>query len=644
MINLGKIQPHKDAIINGDIIKSKSQYPSAGFLYKIKMKNVKYRLYVQAKLLKGNKAFIYCETEKERLIPRSYIIRDNSLFEIDFEGRDEIVNCGILFWSSNVEYSLRLIRFEIEDMSNIKNSPKVPIVKKPILIHTVPPSGKKPPIIPPIKNTISIQTKQLTSPRRSIISNSKFAYISNLEKLDVSLTMLVQKYIVKYISNDFDIVDIREMKDLNKYKSVILDHISIHRGIHKFDEEKLNEILKILETFNGDIYYMGHDEHNWSFNFVKGAETCRMTSEKSNKGLYPLESEYTVYPYLFEFFKRYNISYYISMCDSPELKYIYNANKKYKIIKDFYVLPHHIDIDIFKPLKVDKDIDILIYGWTDKSAYYFRWRMTELIKKMSIKVQIIPRYCKYNQNYCEEGLCKWINRSWLVLGCTDNFNLLERKFLEISASNSVILGNMNQTGMDIWKNRYIHVDNNMSDNEIIDIIKNTLHDKQNLYRIMNSCSDIIKEYSFNKYSNRLLDIVNGSYITYHPNIIKTEDILRFGYNTKSNYEADIYVTGVDANMVNRAGSLLKKYIICKNHFLHNGCAKCQKIPNRHIVEHISNGDSDKWNCWRRLAYNKYIVVIGDMKIDESTYYHVEYISDSQIDNLIDIVSKMPNMI
>src|SRR3989338_2108349 len=77
MIQLGNYNTHKQAVVttNNQIlnVNSLSLHPSSGYYYKINLAKNVYNLYVEAKLIEGDKAFIYCENQQKYLIPRIYI-------------------------------------------------------------------------------------------------------------------------------------------------------------------------------------------------------------------------------------------------------------------------------------------------------------------------------------------------------------------------------------------------------------------------------------------------------------------------------------------------------------------------------------------------------------------------------------------
>ena len=102
-----------------------------------------------------------------------------------------------------------------------------------------------------------------------------------------------------------------------------------------------------------------------------------------------------------------------------------------------------------------------------------------------------------------ENLSKKINQSWLTI-CTSSYaNVLLGKYIETSMSNSCVLGDMPPDGLNYWKDNYIHIDNKMSDNEIIEIINNSLKDKENIKNKIKNMNRIIKIFNLSNFSDKI---------------------------------------------------------------------------------------------------------------------------------------------
>jgi len=89
---------------------------SAGFYYTYKFnKSTVYYIQIDAVLIYGDKAFVYCEDEfNTRIIPRTHFITSNGYkhtFKLENIGGD--LRCGILFWNKNVDYEMVVNKFII---------------------------------------------------------------------------------------------------------------------------------------------------------------------------------------------------------------------------------------------------------------------------------------------------------------------------------------------------------------------------------------------------------------------------------------------------------------------------------------------------------------------------------------------------
>jgi hypothetical protein len=114
-----------------------------------------------------------------------------------------------------------------------------------------------------------------------------------------------------------------------------------------------------------------------------------------------------------------------------------------------------------------------------------------------------------------EQLAKLINQSWIGLATVSNFSYLVGKYFEISACNTVVLGNMNSQGKKIWSNNFIYVDETMTDVEISSRIKNALQNRKLLTKISTTMYDIMhNKYTIQEEKSKLYEtceIISASY-------------------------------------------------------------------------------------------------------------------------------------
>jgi hypothetical protein len=175
-------------------------------------------------------------------------------------------------------------------------------------------------------------------------------------------------------------------------------------------------------------------------------------------------------------------------------------------IKVYYV-PHHIDMTYFKDYGKTKKYDIMIYGNTSPTFYKFRNRLVKILKNTNFKIKQwdgFRNYFKFEPNKANDYLSKAINESWLTVCTSSNYNMLLGKYFETSMSKSVVLGNMANEGKEIWEDKYIHVDDSMTDDDIIQIIKTALDNKEKLIEYSEIMYEKMKEFDLSKYSNKVI--------------------------------------------------------------------------------------------------------------------------------------------
>ena len=196
----------------------------------------------------------------------------------------------------------------------------------------------------------------------------------------------------------------------------------------------------------------------------------------------------------------------------------YRFNLKYPLIHKlkFIHLPHHIDERIFKNYHLDKKYDVFLFGNTSKNHYPFRNRLKLLLEEMNEnkeikllhwKIGVGKNYFKYNEKISNKNLSTAINQSQLTICTKLKHNFLVGKYFETSLSNSVICGDMTKDGKKIWKNNYIHIDDDMTNKEIKEIILDALKDKERLKKIKMYNKEKMKEFYLSKFSNHLFNLI-----------------------------------------------------------------------------------------------------------------------------------------
>lgn len=184
-------------------------------------------------------------------------------------------------------------------------------------------------------------------------------------------------------------------------------------------------------------------------------------------------------------------------------------------IKYFHI-QHHIDELKFKDWEINKKYDVFLFGNTSVSSYPFRNRLTKILINMSEnnKIKILywkdgvgKNYFKFFPKICNENLSEAINQSWLTICTKSKFNFLLGKYFETSMSNSVICGDMSEDGKEIWNDNYININNDMTDEEIEDIILESLKDKEKLGNLGNKCLKLMEEFYLSKFTEKLYNLI-----------------------------------------------------------------------------------------------------------------------------------------
>jgi hypothetical protein len=181
-----------------------------------------------------------------------------------------------------------------------------------------------------------------------------------------------------------------------------------------------------------------------------------------------------------------------------------------KNIKNINIIhmQHHINSNYFKNWKLEKKYDIFIFGNISKKFYPFRWRLYNLLKKYQDDLNIlfwegIRNYFKFKKNISNENLSKCINKSWITICTSSKFKLVLGKYMETSMSGSVICGDLPEDGKDTWKGNMIEINENMTDDQIINIISKYLDDKNELNKIINNCIKKTEKFYLKNFSKKL---------------------------------------------------------------------------------------------------------------------------------------------
>ena len=192
------------------------------------------------------------------------------------------------------------------------------------------------------------------------------------------------------------------------------------------------------------------------------------------------------------------------VCNEHKINYLmtmYNQNKEIQILekhmnelaKDTKIIQMNnmIREDIFKDYGFEKCYDIFYYG--AKNGYYpLRRKLLKLFRTKRFKDNFSIIVTEYRE-YTEEELAKMLNKSYLCVATMSSFEYLVKKYFEISASKSLILGDMPKQGYEIFKNNYVKISKNMSDDQIFNAIKRALNHKDCIATKTNNNYNIVRE-------------------------------------------------------------------------------------------------------------------------------------------------------
>jgi len=136
------------------------------------------------------------------------------------------------------------------------------------------------------------------------------------------------------------------------------------------------------------------------------------------------------YSYLWFSLNRHYSSYKFITC--------YNEVVENPRFKNTVWVPHHVDTSIFKPLNIEKDIDILVYGSLDPNVY--PERDSFLREHPNSYVVPHPGYDRLTHSINKEELARLINRAHYALVSPSKYGYLTAKYFEVAACNTIPIG------------------------------------------------------------------------------------------------------------------------------------------------------------------------------------------------------------
>jgi hypothetical protein len=198
--------------------------------------------------------------------------------------------------------------------------------------------------------------------------------------------------------------------------------------------------------------------------------------------------------------------YLISTYDCPALEQVRALCPR---LKQVFILSHYIDTRIYRDYGLPKEWDVLLYGNVNRTWYPFRKRLFDLIPGRIPRTKLVrhPSYVGYDPNRCGPALAQLLNRSRVAVATPSSYDYLVAKYLEISGSRCLVAGQMATQGRAIWGDRYLRLDPSMSDDEIVDRLRQALADADGLATMADAMyREVQGRFSLTTYSEDLLRI------------------------------------------------------------------------------------------------------------------------------------------
>jgi hypothetical protein len=198
--------------------------------------------------------------------------------------------------------------------------------------------------------------------------------------------------------------------------------------------------------------------------------------------------------------------------------------------KKFIYLPHHANPEIFYNQYLEKDIDILIAGVIKEKNYPLKYRLSNLVKKylQTYNVHTL-RHPGYNiddayTDKIQKEFAYYINRSKLVISCTSSYNYRLGKYVEIPMCGGIIVGDIPYEEQSNFREFVVEVNMEMTDDEIVDKIRNALNDKKLLLKYSIIGEAWSQKYTTKKYVDKFYNHLLS--YTRHPKIYIISDEIR----------------------------------------------------------------------------------------------------------------------
>lgn len=204
-----------------------------------------------------------------------------------------------------------------------------------------------------------------------------------------------------------------------------------------------------------------------------------------------------------------DVQFLLAMYDCGELRQLLSRCPG---LRGVYRLPHHIDTEVFRPMPLSKEFDVLLYGFARGWIYPFRERLARLLPASGLNVRIVehPGRNGFDSRICGEGLARLINQSWLCIATPTVSDYLVAKYMEISACGSIVAGKMATEGLPVWGDNYVELHETMTDAEIVSALRAALDDKPRLLEMGERMAGTVNRlYALRDYGERFSAVMRA---------------------------------------------------------------------------------------------------------------------------------------
>ncbi|XWV26195.1 hypothetical protein QJ857_gp0882 [Tupanvirus soda lake] len=341
----------------------------------------------------------------------------------------------------------------------------------------------------------------------NVNASNNFLYVNCLNSATISLPAIkLEVFMEKFMKKYFNVISIYDINETNiiGYDLVIISATCFSSTITKMSHHFLFSKYAILKKIK-NIVVLLHDLHDYSFTFAYNKKIIRKNINPNIYGKFiPVLSMTRSKKILEKFFENHNIKSLISIYDCPEYNYFFD---NFRTIKNFFQINHGYPNHIFAPISCSKKYDVLFYGDNNQYIYPLRCRLASLLKNNNIRSRFVNTK-EYIQEY---QLATLINESWICIACVSNYSYFVRKYLEISACNSIVVGDINSQGYNIIGSNMIFIDKTMTNQDILDKVNFYLINKEIIAGLSFNKLNYIQQENYESYAEKL-NIISNSII------------------------------------------------------------------------------------------------------------------------------------